>query len=81
MISGRNPFKKDDEILDYEMESEDEWAERNGEDIDKKDIEEEQEDEEIANEDEEDGGFIVSDGHLSVCEYDFSDAEADEEKM
>ena len=23
-------------------------------------------------EDEEEGGFIVSDGHLSVCEYDFS---------
>ena len=54
------------------MDSEDEWAERNGEDIDKKDVEEEQEDEEMANEEEEEEGFIVSDGHLSVCEYDFS---------
>lgn len=80
MITARNPFKKDEMLLDYEMDSEDEWAEQNGEDIDKKDVEEEQEDEEMANEDEEDAGFIVSDGHLSVCEYDFSDGEADDEK-
>lgn len=80
IITARNPFKKDDQVLDYEMDSEDEWAEENGEDIDKKDIEEEQEDEEMANEDDEEPGFIVSDGHLSVCEYDFSDGEADDEK-
>jgi len=34
----------------------------------------------MANEDDEDKGFIVSDGHLSVSEYDFSDVDADEEK-
>ena len=34
----------------------------------------------MANEDEEDAGFIVSDGHLSVCEYEFSDGEVDDEK-
>lgn len=62
------------------MDSEDEWAERNGEDLDKKDVEEEQEDEEIANEDgEEEEGFIVSDGHLSVCEYDFSQGDDNDE--
>jgi hypothetical protein len=27
LITGRNPFKKDDTVLDYEMDSEDEWAE------------------------------------------------------
>lgn len=27
LISARNPFKKDDKLLDYEMDSEDEWAE------------------------------------------------------
>ena len=59
------------------MDSEDEWAEQNGEDIEKKDVEEEQEDEEMANEEEEDGGFIVSDGHLSVCEYEFSEDDDD----
>ena len=54
------------------MDSEDEWAEENGEDLDKKDNENE-EDEEINEEQEEqEEGFIVSDGHLSVCEYDFS---------
>ena len=73
-------MKKDEKVIDYEMESEDEWAEQHGEDIEKKDVEEEAEDEEMANEEEEDGGFIVSDGHLSVCEYEFSEAEGDEEK-
>lgn len=67
-------------MFDYEMDSEDEWAEQHGEDIDKKDVEEEQEDEEMANEEDEVEGFIVSDGHLSVCEYDFSDVDADDEK-
>jgi hypothetical protein len=59
-------------VIDYEMDSEDEWAEQHGEDLEKKDAEEELEDEEMANDDEEEGGFIVSDGHLSVCEYEFS---------
>ena len=36
----------------------------------------------MAAEDEEEAGFIVSDGHLSVCEYDFSqDGEDDEKKL
>jgi len=34
----------------------------------------------MANEEDEEEGFIVSDGHLSVCEYDFSDGDADDEK-
>ena len=80
VINARNPFRKDEKLLDYEMDSEDEWAEQNGEDLEKKDAEEEKEDEEMANEDEEDAGFIVSDGHLSVCEYEFSDGEVDDEK-
>lgn len=63
------------------MDSEDEEAEQNGEDIERKDVEEEQEDEEMANEEEEEPGFIVSDGHLSVCEYDFSqEYEHDDDK-
>lgn len=72
VITARNPFKKDEQLFDYDMDSEDEEAEQNGEDIEKKDIEEEQEDEEMANEEEEEPGFIVSDGHLSINEYDFS---------
>ena len=27
IITARNPWKKDDHVLDYEMDSEDEWAE------------------------------------------------------
>ena len=49
------------------------------EDIEKKDVEEEQEDEEMANEEDEEAGFIVSDGHLSVCEYDFGEGDEDDE--
>ena len=80
VITARNPWKKDEALLDYEMESEDEWAEQNGEDLDKKDAEEELEDEEMANEEDEEAGFIVSDGHLSVCEYDL-DGEDDDKKL
>lgn len=33
VLTGRNPFRKDEEIIDYEMDSEEEWAEENGEDV------------------------------------------------
>lgn len=49
VINARNPFRKDDEIIDYEMDSEDEMAEENGEDLEnKKDEEEDDEMEEGA---------------------------------
>ena len=80
IITPRNPYKRDDELIDYEMDSEDEWAEENGEDIDKKDAENEEDEEMNDEEQEQEEGFIVSDGHLSVCEYDFSQDEEDENK-
>lgn len=53
------------------MDSEDELAEEQGEDLNSKQIGDE--DEEMASgEEEEPMGFIVSDGHLSVSEYNFS---------
>jgi hypothetical protein len=53
------------------MDSEDELAEEQGEDLNSKQIGEE--DEEMASgEEDEPMGFIVSDGHLSVSEYNFS---------
>ena len=72
-MTARNPFAKDEDLIDYDMDSEDEEAEANGEDLQEKGKDDD-EDEEMANEDaEQEGeGFIVSDGHLSVCEYDFS---------
>lgn len=56
------------------MDSEDEWAEENGEDLDKKDEDDEPEEEQDPESNDEEGeqGFIVSDGHLSVSEYNFS---------
>lgn len=49
VITARNPFRKDDEVVDYDMDSEDEWAEENGEDLEnKKDEEEDDEMEEEA---------------------------------
>ena len=73
VLTARNPFAKDEDLIDYDMDSEDEEAEANGEDLQEKGKDDD-EDEEMANEDaEQEGeGFIVSDGHLSVCEYDFS---------
>ena len=36
VITARNPFRKDEEVVDYDMDSEDEWAEENGEDLENK---------------------------------------------
>ena len=37
MLNPRRPFARDETIINYDMDSEDEWAEENGEDLDKKD--------------------------------------------
>ena len=79
LITARNPFRIDNVLIDYDMDSEDEWAEENGEDLEKK-AGDEDEDEDMADEDQQSEGFIVSDGHLSVCEYDFSQDGEDEAK-
>jgi len=34
LLTGRNPFKQDHDAIDYDMDSEDEDAEANGEDLD-----------------------------------------------
>ena len=35
-LTSRNPLKKDETVIDYEMSSEEEWNEQNGEDLDGK---------------------------------------------
>ena len=50
VITARNPYKRDDDLIDYDMDSEDEWAEENGEDLERKDADNEEEEE--MNEDE-----------------------------
>lgn len=61
------------------MDSEEEVAEEQGEDIDKK-ANSDEEDEEPGSDEEDKDDFIVSDGHLSVEEYEFSQDEGDEAK-
>jgi len=69
-VTARNPWRLD-EAIDYDMDSEDELAEEQGEDLNSK-LASQDEDEEMAAESEGEPGFIVSDGHLSVSEYNFS---------
>lgn len=59
------------------MDSEDEWAEENGEDLNSRKDKEEEDEDEAMNSDDQVEGFIVSDGHLSVSEYNFSGDEDD----
>lgn len=77
VLSGRNPFRKDEDIIDYEMDSEEEFAEENGEDIegnlDDEDEEMQQDEENDSDEDK----FIVSDGHLSVCDISLDGSESE----
>ena len=62
----------DEGLIDYDMDSEEEWAEENGEDVDA-----ENEDEEMPSDDEsEEDQFIVSDGHLSVCDISLDGSES-----
>lgn len=35
-LSCRNPMKKDETVVDYDMSSEEEWNEQNGEDLNEK---------------------------------------------
>ena len=69
-IRGRNPFGKDEKIIDYEVDSDDEWEdEADGESIadsDKGDMEEDT----LNCDDEDDDGFFVPHGHLSDDELD-----------
>jgi len=66
-MNGRNPFKKDDHLIDYDKDSEEEFLEENAEDIKSN----ENSDEEENNEEEDEEGaakWIVPDGHLSEDE-------------
>ena len=45
VLTPRNPYKKDEDQIDYDMDSEEEWNELNGEDLDNKQNDEEDEEE------------------------------------
>ena len=63
----KSPFKKDDELIDYDKDSDEELAEENAEDIKSN---ENSDEEEEGIEDEEDK-WIVPDNHLSAKESDY----------
>ena len=79
-INGKNPFSKDEYLIDYEKDSEDEYMEENAEDIKSSDKEDEDEEEEEDEGKEEIDKFIVPDGHLSEDEISEKDI-LEERKM
>lgn len=78
ILNPRNPLKKDETIIDYEMDSEEEWNEQNGEDVAAENKMDEDEDDEVEKllreeeEGEEAAGFIVPDDYLSASEFGLS---------
>ena len=72
-ITGRNPFKPDHAAVNYDLDSEEELAEAQGEDLvsnaQKRDSDDVSQDDEAQMSDD---GFLVSDFHLSDEEYHFS---------
>jgi Chromatin assembly factor 1 subunit A len=65
LINGRKPFAKDDEALEYDFDSEEEWEEEEpGEDITSEKGLLDDDEEEVPEEDEEDG-WLVPHGYLS----------------
>ena len=69
IIKGKKPFEKDEIQIDYDLDSEEEYNEHNGEDVQSKDDEnEEKEEEEKDDDEEEEKNWIVSDGYLSEDE-------------
>merc|ERR1712086_1172374 len=67
-LTCRNPFKIDEGIINYDLDSEDEWAEENGEDLDDNCAKMSDDDEDDLAEQEAQVGFIVDDDYLSVSE-------------
>jgi hypothetical protein len=84
ILSCRNPYKVDYENVNYDMDSEDEWAEANGEDLDGDQKMSDDNEEDLA-ENEEAQGFIVEDDYLSDSELNYSncsnlDVDAEKER-
>lgn len=73
MLTCRNPFKVDENLINYDLDSEDEWAEEHGEDLQDADCQKlSDDDEDDLAEQEAAKGFIVDDDYLSVSEMNYS---------
>ena len=81
MVSGRNPFRMHEDLVNYNLDSEDEWAEENGEDLLDADCQKlSDDDEDDLAENEEAEGFIVEDDYLSVSELNYSEVSKQDEQ-
>ncbi|XP_071488500.1 uncharacterized protein [Diadema antillarum] len=76
-ITGRNPFKKDEDVFDYEFDSDDEWEEP-GESLSHSEGEDD-DGEGSGDDDEDEDGFFVPHGYLSAGEG--GDDEEDSDKL
>ena len=81
IINPRNCLVKDEYLIDYEKDSEDEYLEENAEDIKSDENEDIEEDDEETVNYQKDGGFIVSDGHLSEDELSDEDLLEERKKL
>ena len=79
LINPKNFLAKDEYLIDYEKDSEDEFMEENAEDIKSNDNEDNEEEEEEDANSQQDDKFIVPDGHLS--EEEVSDKDIMEERQ
>ena len=68
LINPKNPFKKDEYLIDYDKDSEEEFLEENAEDIKSNDNSDNEEEKNEDDEEEEGNCWIVPDGHLSADE-------------
>lgn len=77
ILNPRNPLKTDETVINYDLDSEEEWNEENGEDLNSQKMEE---DDDYGDEAEEQDGFIVSDNHLSDDEILNNQYDTDDER-
>jgi len=77
LISGRKPFRKDPDVFNYDVDSDEEWIDEPGENLSDAADEDEEETEET--EDDQDG-FFVPHGYLSDDEGIKDDPEEDDEE-
>lgn len=72
ILTCRNPFKQDDQLINYDLDTEDELEEENGEDLDE-DNKMSDDDENDLQEEELQEGFIVEDDCFSLSEMNYSE--------
>ena len=73
VLTCRNPFRADCNVLNYDLDTEDEIEEENGEDLNEENNLSDDDEDEMEEEKEAQIGFIVEDDYLSVSEMNLSE--------